>query len=317
MGFCTDRVLRCLTVLLLFCSYSGAQETKKTATVTIVVKDANGSVVVGAQAKFVSRTTGETKTLVTDGARAGVGVLELEPATYEVIINASGFRPLKSQIILNAGERPKIDLVLEVAGSGCPSKDCIADPAPEPMVEQEHVEIKSIDVKSVQLLTRQSNVNKEKPTAFKEFRESRNGRVNPATKFDVVCEISGELDLSTEDFFLWTTVDFLVAPVTEAYEKMDIDQTGSSVSWGQVTEMHDLKAVPIYLLRAGETRRVVIKDFDLEKALASFPVGNAGNLWPWLLRINIHIQDRAGKQIVSAAHIVRLWPDSIRLLKSQ
>jgi hypothetical protein len=317
MGFCTDRALRCLTVLLFFCSYSGAQETKKAATVTIVVKDANGSVVVGAQAKFVSRTTGETKTLVTDGARAGVGVLELEAATYEVIVTARGFRPLKSQIVLNAGKETKIDLVLEVVGLGCPSKDCIVDAVPEPMVEQEHVEPKSIDVKSVQLLTKQSNVNKGKLAAFKEFRESRNGRVNPATKFDVVCEISGELDLSTEDFFLWTTVDFLVAPVTEAYEKMDIDQTGSSVSWAQVTEMHDLKAVPIYLLRAGETRRVVIKDFDLEKALASFPVGNEGNLWPWLLRINIHIQDRAGKQIVSAAHIARLWPDSIRLPKSQ
>lgn len=80
--------------------------------------------------------------------------------------------------------------------------------------------------------------------------------------------------------------------------------------------MHDLKAVPIYSLRAGETRRVVIKDFDLEKSLASFPVGNPGNLWPWLLRVNIHIQGRRGKQIVSASHIVRLWPDSIRLPKS-
>ena len=313
MGYCTGRVLRGLTALLLFCSCPKAQETKKTATVAIVVKDANGSVVVGAYAKFVSRTTGETKTLVTDWP--GVA-LELEPATYEVIVTAFGFRPSKSQIALKAGEETKIDLVLEVVGLGCPSKDCIVDPV-EPMVEQEHVETKSIDVKSVQLLTRQSNVNKERPIVFKEFRESRNGRVTPATKFDVVCEISGELDLSTEDFFLWTTVDFLVAPVTEAYEKMDIDQTGSSVSWSQVTEMHDLKAVPIYLLRAGETRRVVIKDFDLKRALASFPVGNAGNLWPWLLRINIHIQDRAGKQIVSAAHKARLWPDSIRLLKGQ
>jgi len=278
-----------------------------------VVKDVNGGVVIGAQAKFVSRKTGETKALVTDWP---VGVLELEPATYEVIVTAHGFRPLKSQIILNAGEETKIDLVLEVVCFDCPSKDYIADPA-EPMVEQEHVKPAGIDVKSVELLTRQSNVNKKKPTAFKEFRETKNGRVNPPAKFDVVCEISGELDLSTEDFFLWTTVDFLVAPVTEAYEKMHIDQTGSSVSWGQVTEMHDLRAVPIYLLRAGETRRVVIKDFDLEKALASFPIGNAGNLWPWLLRINIHIQDRAGKQIVSAAHIARLWPDSIRLPKNQ
>jgi hypothetical protein len=81
--------------------------------------------------------------------------------------------------------------------------------------------------------------------------------------------------------------------------------------------MRDLQTLPIYALRAGETRRVVIKDFDVEKVLASFPVGDAGNLWPWLVRITIHIQDRAGKQIVSGAHMVRLWPDSVRLPKSQ
>jgi hypothetical protein len=312
MRFCTDCTLRCLAALLLFCSYSGNQETKKNATVTILVKDVNGGVVIGAQAKFVSRKTGETKTLVVDSL--GV-VLELEPATYEVIVTALGFRPLKRQIILNAGEEAKIDLVLEVVCFDCDSIDYIVDPA-EPMVEQEHAETKTIDIKSVELIAPQAIFSNEKPIAFKEFREPRNGRLRPSTKFDVVCEVHGELDLSTEDFFLWTTVDFLVAPVTEAYEKMNIDQTRSSVSWGQVTEMHDLKAVPIYSLRAGDTRSVVINDFDLEKTLASFPVGNAGNLWPWLLRINVHIQDRAGKQIVSVAHIVRLWPDSIRLPKN-
>lgn len=315
MRFCTDRSLRCLTALLLLCSYSWAQETKKTATVTVVVKDAHGSAVVGAQAKFVSRTTGETKTLVTDGT--GVGVLESEPPTYEVVVTARGLRPLNSQIILNAGEETKIELVLEVASLGCPSKDCIVDPVTEPMFEQDHVETKSIYIKSVQLFARLRNVNKEKPTAFKEFRESRNGRVNPASKFDVVCEISGELDLFAEDFFLWTTVDFFVAPLTETYMKMDIEQIGSSVAWGQLAEMDDIKSTPIYSLGAGETRRVVVKDLDLTKTLASFSVDHSDKLWPWLLRINIHIQDRAGKQIVSAARIVRLWPDSIRLPKSQ
>lgn len=105
MGFWTDRTLRCLTVFLLFCSHGRAQETKKTATVTIVVKDANSALVVGAQAKFASRTTGETKTLVTDGT--GMVVLELEPATYELIVTAFGFWPQKSQIILNGGEEKK------------------------------------------------------------------------------------------------------------------------------------------------------------------------------------------------------------------
>jgi PEGA domain-containing protein len=54
--------------------------------------------------------------------------LELEPATYEVFVSAFGFRPLKSQINVNAGKEMKIDLVLEVAGLGFPSKDGIVGP---------------------------------------------------------------------------------------------------------------------------------------------------------------------------------------------
>jgi hypothetical protein len=120
------------------------------------------------------------------------------------------------------------------------------------------------------------------------------------------------LRLSAEDFLLWTSIDFLVAPVTDTYKKMDTEQIGSSVAWGQLAEMDDFKSAPIYSLGAGETRRVVVKDLDLTKTLASFSVDNSDNLWPWLLRINIHIQDRAGKQIASAVKIVRLWPDSVR-----
>ena len=246
----------------------------------------------------------------------GMNVLKLEPATYDVLVTAHGFQPQRVKIILNSSEDAKIDLVLEVAHSGCLPKDCIGDPA-EQMIEQEHVKSASIAIKSVQLFGRQSSPKRKEPTALKEFREAGNGRIDPVTKFDVVCEIGGELDLSTQDLFLWTTVDFLIAPVTEAFEKMGIEQIGSNVSWGQVAEMDDFKAIPIYLLRAGEIRRVVIRGFDLEKVLASYPVGNPGNLWPWLLRVNIHIQDRDGKQIASAARIVRLWPNSIRLPNSQ
>jgi hypothetical protein len=125
-------------------------------------------------------------------------------------------------------------------------------------------------------------------------------------------KLGGELNLSTEDFLLWTSVDFLVAPVTETYKNMDIEQIGSSVAWGQLTEMDDFKSAAIYSLSAGETKRVVVKDLDLTKTLAAFSVDPSDNLWPWLLRINVHIQDRAGKQIASAMKIVRLWPDSGR-----
>ncbi|MGC2673895.1 MAG: carboxypeptidase-like regulatory domain-containing protein, partial [Candidatus Acidiferrum sp.] len=301
-------------LVLLFSSSSAAQETKRSAAITIEVKGMTGALVAGAQVMLLAQGKLEENTLVTD--RAGVLVIELEPANYNVIVASPGFEPLKRQITVKAGEDQKINLVLGFAG--CPPETCIADfDPPELTTEQSHSQTQIVDITSIELFSRPKTGNREKRSTFKEFRETKDRRITPAARFDVGCEVSGELDLNTSDFFLWASIDFLVAPVTEAYEKMDIAQTGSSVSWGQVTEMEDLKAVPIYLLRAGETRRVVVKDFDLEKVLTSFPVGNAGNLWPWLLRINIHIQDRAGKQIASAAHIVRLWPDLVRLPKSQ
>ena len=120
------------------------------------------------------------------------------------------------------------------------------------------------------------------------------------------CEVvGGGLDLLAGDYFLWTTVDFLVAPVTRAYEQMDNSALGSSVGWGQMTEMRDLKATRIYFFRPKETRRVVVKGLDLSPVLAAFPVGDDGELWPWLVRVTVHVQDRSGKQIAVAERTLR------------
>jgi hypothetical protein len=98
----------------------------------------------------------------------------------------------------------------------------------------------------------------------------------------------------------------------QADEKMDIHEIASIAGWGQLAEMDDLRGVPIYALNAGETRRVTIRNLDLGKVLSSFPVGNAGNLWPWLLRINVRIQNRAGKQVVAVERTVPVWPNIAR-----
>jgi hypothetical protein len=76
--------------------------------------------------------------------------------------------------------------------------------------------------------------------------------------------------------------------------------------------MRDLRATPIYFLRSGESRKVSVANFDLTQVLADFPVGDAGELWPWLVRITVHVQDRSGKQLTSAERILRLIPNSAR-----
>lgn len=315
MQFCTNRVLRCIAGLLFFAMCSVAQETNSSSAVTLTIEDKHGTRVAGAQIKVISDANTEPKTLIADDA--GVAAFELQPSTYDLIIKAHGFWPLRRRVVLDAGEQVKLDLVLEV--SGCPSENCIVDyepkPDPELIVQQSRTVTKNIDIKNVQFVSQQDNANKKKLIVLEELRESKQGRLEPGATFDLVCEINGELDLSTEDFLLWTTVDFLVAPATENYERMEIDKLALSISWAQVSEMEDLRAVPIYALHAGEQRRIVVKDFTLQKILASFPPGNAGNLWPWLVRINIYIQDRAGRQVASTEKTFRVWPDPVRLQK--
>jgi hypothetical protein len=111
---------------------------------------------------------------------------------------------------------------------------------------------------------------------------------------------------------LWTAVDFFVGPVTQNYEDLKAAQIVPNASWAMSAEIQDLKPLPVYLFHPGETRRIVINGFDLAKVLGSFPAGDKDNLWPWCVRIRIHVQDRTGRQIGSGERIVRLSPDPSR-----
>jgi hypothetical protein len=187
--------------------------------------------------------------------------------------------------------------------------DCIygqhVNPAPPQRAEQKSLEIKQVKIFAWRVV--QKN---RKYVEVPEFREAQELRLLPSRRFDVKCELVGGSDVG--DYFLWTTVNFLVAPVTRAYEQMDNSALASSVSWGQMTEMRDLKAIPIYWLRPAETRQVVVKDLDLTPILITFPVGEDGELWPWLVRVTVHVMDRSGKQITDAERILRLVPSSAR-----
>lgn len=171
---------------------------------------------------------------------------------------------------------------------------------------------KKIEIRNIRLFAWQQVDDKRKYAELQEFREAKDLRLLPSARFDVVCELRGEPDLPAGDFLLWTAVDFFVAPVTREYEKMEAGQIGSNASWDMSAEVRDIKPLPIYSLRPGEVRRVVVKEFDLSNVLASFPVGDADNLWPWFVRLKIHVQDRTGSQVGSAERIVRLSPDSGR-----
>jgi hypothetical protein len=175
---------------------------------------------------------------------------------------------------------------------------------------------KSIEVKSVKLFSWQSVGRKRTYREVKEFRETEGLHLEPTDKIDAVCEVKGGPRLSPEgDFFVWTTVDFVLAPANQEaekiYAKMDIERDASNALWGRVSAMEDLKAVPVYSLQAGETRRIVVSNFNLEKVIETW-AGNPNSLWPWLVRFHIHVQDRNGVQVTQAARVFRLLPNFAR-----
>jgi len=171
---------------------------------------------------------------------------------------------------------------------------------------------KTLEIKNVRLVAWQVADQKRKPVEVERFVEIAPRQLMPSNKFDVECEIVGGEDDHFGDYFVWTTVDFLVAPVTRAYEQMGNGALGSSVGWGQMAEMRDLKATPINLLRPSESRKVAVMGLDLSPVLSAFPVGGDGELWPWLIRVVVHVQDRSGKQLTSAERTLRLVPNSAR-----
>jgi len=200
--------------------------------------------------------------------------------------------------------RPLGSVLLVLAASACIYGQEL-NPSPPQRAEQKSPEIKLVKIFAWHVVNKN-----RKYMEVQEFRETQELHLIPSSMFDVKCELVGGSDVG--DYFLWTTVDFLVAPVTRAYEQMDNSTIASSVSWGQMTEMRDLKATTIYWLRPKETRQVVVKDLDLRPILITFPVGEDGELWPWLVRVTVHVMDRSGKQIADAERIVRLVPTSAR-----
>jgi hypothetical protein len=301
---------------LLSSSYCVPQELTKLEVVAITVRDANGSVVADADVAFGASTDTSGKSQKTNAQ--GLTTFELRPATYVLTVTARGFRSLKRQVIVSPGAQQPIDIGLEVLGE-CLPENCIIDtvwPA-VPISTEDMRNTRNIDITDLRLLGQQNSSGKGEPLEIKEFRELKNGRMAPGMNFDVVCELTGELDLSSDDFLVWSTIDFLVAPTNASYQRMNVEQLSEGVVWGQVTEMLDIKSAPIYSLRGGESRSVRIKNFSLQDVLALFHRNDTKNLWPWLLRVNIHVQDRTGRQIASATRIVRIRPEPSRIQKDQ
>lgn len=135
----------------------------------------------------------------------------------------------------------------------------------------------------------------------------------PSTKFDVMCKLVGARSLLASDFIVTITMDFLVAPERKEFSDLAPAQLEEQVSWGQVSEMKDIRSEAVYALRPGERRSVAIRGFDLSKVMSAFPPHEDGSLWPWLLRVNVHVRDREGNQVDRQQRVFSLKPTAGRI----
>jgi hypothetical protein len=97
------------------------------------------------------------------------------------------------------------------------------------------------------------------------------------------------------------------------FDRLTPDQLDQELTWGQVTEMHDLTSVSVYSLGPRQSRTVSIRGFDLAGVMAAFPANDHAPLWPWLMRINVYVQDRSGNEAGSAHRMFSLRPYESRI----
>lgn len=100
----------CLAVFILVPGLA-AQDT---ATLTGTVTDASGAVLQGADVVLLNVTTGTTRKQVTNSAGEYVAAA-LPPGTYDLTVNAQGFRTYKAKgVVLRVASNARIDVILQV-----------------------------------------------------------------------------------------------------------------------------------------------------------------------------------------------------------
>jgi hypothetical protein len=72
-------------------------------------------------------------------------------------------------------------------------------------------EAEAVDIKNIRLMAWQVSNNQKRLIEVHELHESKPQYLSPSNKFKVECEIVGSGHQITGDYFVWTSIDFLVA----------------------------------------------------------------------------------------------------------
>src|SRR5438552_9536072 len=145
---------RSISVLLvagisLVLAVHASSQTQTTGRITGTVKDAQGAVIVGAQASVENPATGDRHSAVTDSSGT-YSILQLLPATYVVNIRARGFSPaVFHDVAVGLAETSTINASLTVAQS---SAEITVNDAPPPVRSDSSALASTIDSRTLESL---------------------------------------------------------------------------------------------------------------------------------------------------------------------
>jgi outer membrane receptor protein involved in Fe transport len=106
---------RFLPALVLLCAAMAAHAQVDRATLSGTVKDSSGAVIAGANVSITNTATNLSTTVQTTGAGTYLAV-NLAPGTYRVEAESQGFQKSGQTLILEVGQRGRLDFTLGVSG---------------------------------------------------------------------------------------------------------------------------------------------------------------------------------------------------------
>lgn len=139
---------------------------------------------------------------------------------------------------------------------------------------------------------------------IRSFQELEDGRIAPSTRFEVRVKLTKRDGFG--DTVVWTETQFLFAPMARKFVSGELDPVGL-VSWAWDSDFKDLKIQRVTV--GPEAKEVTFGSFDLGPM---FPYDPTDNLWPWALRVIVHVEPDGGPASTFMSRVYRLKPSAAR-----
>jgi hypothetical protein len=186
--------------------------------------------------------------------------------------------------------------------AGCQKEPAANPPAPNP---EPSVTIQSVDLIEGTVASAGTSLRR-----LEEWKAPNNSAKLPV--FDVVMKFQnpGASTLQDGDLIILTTIDFVIAP-TYLHDG-DVHKILDSLNWARQSNVDDVKMQAVPFMRSGDVAEVRITGFDLSD-LFTFYNGEDDTLWPWGLRVNVHLMNREMNRVALGQATLRIIPADTRL----